>query len=338
MADNHHPSILIIGGSGLVGSQAARLFRQFHPSVPITIGGRDRERALAVARELGHADAAVIDLDRTDLGLTSGQSFGAIAVFLKDTTLASLRYAQSTGAAYLSISSGLFEMAPEVALYVHAPTSAAVVLGSQWLVGAATLATLEFAREFRRVDQIQIGAVLDDADMGGPAAFADYERLTTMTTSVLLLEDGKWRWVRGEMAERRFTDTAGRERLGQTYAPFDVVGLAAATDARSVRFDLVVGETASRTRGEGLSTELIIELEGERHDASRARVRHELIHPQGQAPLTALCVALLLERLVGLTGPGPMPPGLYFPEQVLAAAPALEQMKRFGLQHRRVEA
>jgi hypothetical protein len=337
MADNQHPSILIIGGSGLVGSRTARFFRKFHPSLPITIGGRDRGRALAVARELGHADAAVIDLDRTDLGLPAGQSFGAIAVFVKDDTLAALRYAQSTGAAHVSISSGLFEMAPEVALYVHAPTSSAVVLGSHWMVGAVTLATLEFAREFRRVEQIQIGAVLDEADIGGPAAYADYERLTAMATSALLVENGKWRWVRGETAQRRFTDTAGRERLGQAYTPFDVVGLAAAIDARSLRFDYVIGDTASRGHGEGPSAEFIIELEGERHDGSRARVRHELIHPEGQVPLTALGVALLLERLVGLTGPGPMPPGLYFPEHVLAAGPALEQMQRFGLQHRRVE-
>jgi len=225
-----------------------------------------------------------------------------------------------------------------VALYVREPARAPVVLGSHWLAGAATFATLQFAREFRRLDRIAIGAVLDERDIGGPAAAADYERLVGVATSVLLRDEGVWRWVRGEPAQRRFTDSVGSERLGQAYTPLDVVGLAAATNARSVRFDLDVGESASRRRGAGFSTEIIIELEGEAHDGRVRRVRHELVHPEGQAPVTALNVAQLLERLVGLSGPGPVAPGLYFPEQLLEPTHALEQMQRFGLQHRRVEA
>jgi hypothetical protein len=336
VSDQRDPSILIIGGSGLVGSRAARLMRQLQPELPITIGGRDRARALAVASEIGNADAVAIDLGAPNLGLSAGKAYAAVAMFVKDDTLESLRYAQSVGAAHLSISSGVFEIAPEVAWFVQRPQSAPIVLASYWLAGAPTFAALHFAKEFRRVDRIEIGAVLDELDIGGPAANADYERLTTTAESTLLRKDGAWRWVRGEAAQRRFTDSDGKEHLGQAYTPFDVIGLAAATNAGSVRFDIVVGETPSRRLGQGMSTEMIIELEGEGHTGERHRVRHELIHPEGQAPVTAINVAQMLERLVGLSERGPLAPGLYFPEQVVEPGDMLQQMQRFGLQHRRV--
>jgi hypothetical protein len=334
---SNHPSILIIGGSGLVGSRIARGLRQRHPDVPLTIGGRDHEKALALARELGNARATVIDLAQPRLGLGAEERFRAIIPLVKDDTLESLRYAQSIQAGHLSISTGVFEMAPEVAQYAHAPSRSAVVIASHWLAGVPTFAALHFADEFRKIDAIDIGAVLDDRDIGGPAAHADYERLTTMATSELLRKDGRWRWVRGAEAQRVFVDSAGMERQGQTYTPFDVVGLAAATNARSVRFDIVVGETPSRRRGEPPSTEMIIELRGEARSGAPLRVRHELVHPEGTTALTALSVVLLIERLAGLTGSGPVPPGLYFPEQVVSPGAAFEQMLRSGLQHRRVE-
>jgi hypothetical protein len=333
---NSDSSILIIGGAGLTGSRTARLLRQRHPELPLTIGGRDRAKAAALARELGYANATVIDLARPNLGLDAGQRFSAVMPFVKDETLESLRYAQSIQAGYLSISSGVFEMAPEVAQYAHEPTRSAIVLGSHWFAGAATFAVLHLAREFARLDAIAIGAVLDDRDIGGPAAVADYERLTTMSTSALLREDGRWRWVRGADAERVFSDSSGTERRAQTYTPYDVVGLAAATQARSVRFDIFVGETPSRRRGESPSTEMILELQGETRSGGARRVRHELVHAEGQVALTALSVVLVLERLAGVGGAPPVPPGLYFPERVVEPSAAFEQMLRHGLEHRRV--
>jgi hypothetical protein len=318
---NSDSSILIIGGAGLTGSRTARLLRQRHPELPLTIGGRDRAKAAALARELGYANATVIDLARPNLGLDAGQRFSAVMPFVKDETLESLRYAQSIQAGYLSISSGVFEMAPEVAQYAHEPTRSAIVLGSHWFAGAATFAVLHLAREFARLDAIAIGAVLDDRDIGGPAAVADYERLTTMSTSALLREDGRWRWVRGADAERVFSDSSGTERRAQTYTPYDVVGLAAATQAPSVRFDIFVGE---------------LELQGETRSGGARRVRHELVHAEGQVALTALSVVLVLERLAGVGGAPPVPPGLYFPERVVEPSAAFEQMLRHGLEHRRV--
>lgn len=58
---------LIVGGSGLVGSQAARTLRRLHSDLPIAIGGRNVNRAEKIAQEVGNAEAVAVDLTRPDL-------------------------------------------------------------------------------------------------------------------------------------------------------------------------------------------------------------------------------------------------------------------------------
>jgi hypothetical protein len=323
--------VLIIGGSGIVGSQAARALRRLHPDLPIAIGGRDLAKAQAVAAETGGAAGVRVDLNRPDLGQPDGAAHSAVAMFLKDDTLNSMRYAQDRGLPYVGISSGTFEIGPEVALFVHRPTSAPILMASQWLAGAATLPTLHLAGAYETIEVIRISALLDEEDMGGPAAYADYERITGGAPAALRLQDGRFAWVAGDEAASRLRSVDGTEVAAQAYSPLDIVSLAAATDARSIRFDLAVAESASRRRGEPFSTEIAIEIEGRRRDGGTRRIRQEIVHPAGQAPLTALGVALGLERLLGLAGGPPVAPGLYLPE-VLMIDPAyfVRRMAEFG--------
>jgi hypothetical protein len=335
MSASEHRPVLIIGGSGIVGSKAAQALRRLHPELRIAIGARDMVRAIAIAKEIGTAKAAAIDLSRPDLGVGDTQAFGAIVVFLKDDTLNSLRYAQRQELPYVSVSSGVFEVGPEMALHMHAPGRSPILMGSQWLAGAATLPTLEFAREFQSLDSIEIAAVFDEQDMGGPAAFADFERLTESAPNPLILKHGRWRWISGAEATRKVKDREGAAREANTYSPLDVLSLAAATDAKSIRFDLVYGESATRRRGEPFSTEIIIELSGRLKTGKNGRTRHELFHPGGQAPVTALCVAIAVERLLGLAGGSKVEPGLYFPDSLIEPAYAVRRLQEFGMEVRR---
>ena len=322
--------VLIIGGSGVVGSQAAQALRRLHPALPIAIGGRDLAKAQAVADAVGGAVATVVDLQRADLGLAANARYSAVVVFVKDAGLNTLKYAQAHGLPYLSTSSGSFEIAPEVAHHIRAPAAAPLLLASHWLAGAATLPALHYAREFGRIDRIDLSALLDEQDMGGPAAYADYERLTT-AAGAQVLEDGQWRWLRGAEAVRDIRSIDGVAVQGAAYSPLDVVSLAAATGARWIRLDMGLGVTASRRRGEAYSTEIAIEIEGQGHDGQPLRVRHELVHPGGQAPLTALSIALGVERLLGLAGGAPVAPGLYFPDSLIAPDYYLQRLQEAGV-------
>ncbi|WP_426131237.1 NAD(P)-dependent oxidoreductase [Pararhizobium sp. PWRC1-1] len=322
--------VLIIGGSGVVGSWTARTIRKLHPDLPLAIGGRDLAKAEAVARDIGGATGIKVDLDRPDLGHSGDQAFSAVAVFVKDDKLSSMRYAQHHRIPYISISSGTFEIGPEVAQYIHAPDRAPILLASHWLAGAAIFPVLEFAKSFQQVDAIRIGVLLDEQDMGGPAALADYNRITGAAPASLTVKDGRMHWVSGDEAKARYVSVDGVELEAQAYSPFDIMALAASTGAKGIRLDLAYSQSASRRRGEPFSTEIAIEIEGHGADGQHRLDRHEIVHSQGQAPLTALGVALAVERLLGLAGGDAPKAGLYLPEVLIDPAYFVRRMKEFG--------
>jgi hypothetical protein len=323
-----HP-ILLVGGSGAVGRWAARFLRQAHPELPLLIGGRDLARAQDTAAAVGLAEGVALDLARDDLGL-GARPVSAVAVFFNDERIAGLRFAQDRGVPYLNIAPLLHEIGPEVAGYIHRPDAAPVVLGTEWLVGATTVPALEFAKAFGRLRSVSIGALLDEEDTGGPAQLVDLERLTKAAPAALARRDGTYVWLAGEEAETRIRALDGTEMAASALSPNDVVGLAMATGAPDVAFNLATGVSSSRRRGAAMSTEILIDLAGEDRAGRPLRTRHAVVHPDGQFPLTGFGVAMVLERLLGLDGAPAVPAGLYFPYQLLEPAAYLPRLERIG--------
>jgi hypothetical protein len=322
---NSNP-VLLLGGSGTVGSRTARTLRKLQPDLPIVIAARDAAKAAAVAAEVGGpTTTTAVDLSRQDLGLPPGAAFSAVVALLKDPWLNSLKYAQSRGLPYLSFASFSFEIGPEIAHYVQGPTSAPVLLLGHVFGGVGTLAALHFARAFKTVESIALAGVVDPDDQGGPSSQADFERLMKDCPSSLIRRDGAWRWVSGPEAARPVVDVGGVTRQGQALPLLDVVSLAAATDAKSLRVDL-----AARDGGQAPVTELIVEIAGEDHDGKPARVRHEIVDRDVYAGLSARGAALATERLLGLTGEPPPAPGLYHPESLLDPARVIQRLQEFG--------
>jgi len=323
-----HP-ILLIGGSGVVGRWAARFLREAHPDMPLLIGGRDLARAEAAAAAIGKAEGVALDLAADDLGLGE-RTVSAVAVLFTDARVAALRFAQSRGVPHLSISPGINEIGPEIAAYIHKPHAAPVVLGTEWFVGATTIPTLEFAKAFGRVHDIVIGALLDEQDTGGPAADADLERQTKNVPAALMRRDGAFVWRVGDDAKASFRAVDSTEMEASALSPNDVLGLATVTGAPNVQFNLAIGVSSTRRRGEPMSTEVVIELAGEDHAGRPLRTRHAVVHPEGQFPLTGFGVAMVLERLVGLDGDPPTSAGLYFPYRLLEPTTYLTRLKQMG--------
>jgi hypothetical protein len=251
--------ILLIGGSGIVGRLTARFLRDASPDMPLLIGGRDRTKTEEIAAEVGNAEGVALDLAADNLGLGE-RPVSAVAVFFTDERVAGLRFAQSRGVPHISISPGIIEMGPEVAAYIHDPDAAPVVLGTEWLVGATTVPTLEFAKAFSRVDDIAIGALIDEQDAGGPASAADLERQTKTMPAALTRRDGAYLWRVGDDAKAKFRAVDGTEMEASAFSPYDVLGLATATGAPNVQFNLAIGMSSTRRRGEPMSTEIVIDL------------------------------------------------------------------------------
>ena len=323
-----HP-ILLMGGSGAIGGHAARALRADYPDVPLLIAGRNLEKANKAAAELGGAQGVVIDPNSPDFGL--GQhTISAVVVLYKDHALTGQRLAQVLRIPHLSISSGVFEIAPEIASFMHQPHASAIVLGYEWLVGATTVPTLDLAKAFSRVQEIRMGALVDEEDGGGPAVAEDFEHLNRMMPAALSLKDGVYVWREGQEAKTTFAAIDGHDIEASGFSSIDVVGLAAATGAQNVQFDLGTGVSSSRRKGDAFSTEIILELAGLDHAGNPLRTRHAVLHPKGAAPLTGMGIALILERLLGLDGKPPVSPGLYFPYQILDAARYLARLSQDG--------
>ncbi|WP_434611180.1 NAD(P)-dependent oxidoreductase [Pseudomonas sp. R1-7] len=330
-----HNPILLMGGSGAIGHHTARALRAAYPDVPLLIGGRDLEKAQRAAEQVGGAQAVVIDSSTDDLGL-GDRAVGAVVVFYMDHALAGLRYAQQRGVPHLSISSGIFEIAPEIALYMHTPGASPIVLGYEWMAGATTVAALSIAREFGRIDAIRIDALVDEQDTGGPTVASDFEHLSKMLPAALTRRDRSYVWREGDDSKTLFHALDGTAIEASGFSSIDVVGLAAATGAPNVQFNIGIGVSSSRRQGHPMSTEIIIELAGESLDGKPLRTRHAVVHPAGTAPLTGLSVAMLLERLLGLDGQPATPPGLYFPYQLLDAQAYRERLEGEGGEWRRL--
>jgi len=321
--------ILLMGGSGAIGHWTAQHLRTAHPGLPLLIGGRDLAKARDAAARIGQAEGVAPDLTADDLGL-GGRPVSAVAVLFSDDRLAGLRFAQARGVPHLSISSGIYEIAPEIAAFMHRPGAAPVVLGYEWLVGATTIPTLEAAKAFRRVDDIAIFALIDEQDTGGPAVAEDFARLNSILPAAFTRRDGRYVWRAAKDAKATFRAIDGTEMQAAGFSSIDVPGLATATGAPNVQFNIATGISSTRRRGEAMSTEIIIELAGEHHAGHTLRTRQAVVHRGGSAPLTGLGVAMILERLLGLDGKPATPAGLYFPYQLLDPAAYLARLRQTG--------
>lgn len=321
--------ILLMGGSGAIGHQTARALRAAYPDVPLLIGGRDLAKAQRAAEQIGCAQGVVIDSTADDLGL-GDRPVSGVVVFYMDHALAGLRYAQARGVPHLSISSGVFEIAPEIAAYMHTPDAAPIVLGYEWLVGATTVSTLHLAKAFARVHDIRIHALVDEQDTGGPTVATDFEHLNSMLPAALTRRDGVYMWRDGEDSTVTFRAVDGTQTKASGFSSIDVTGLGAATGAANVQFNMAIGLSSTRRQGKPMSTEILIELAGEGISGEQLRTRHAVIHPAGAAALTGLSVSMLLERLLGLDGQPATRPGLYFPYQLLDAAAFLKRLEQEG--------
>ncbi|WP_420141972.1 NAD(P)-dependent oxidoreductase [Sphingomonas sp.] len=324
-----NPTILLLGGTGQIGQLTAKTLRARHPDLPLLIGGRDGSKARHVASALGNAEAVIIDPHADDLGL-GDRPIGAMAVLFADERLASLRYAHARGIGHIGISSGIYEIAPEVAVHMQKPEAAAIVLGYEWLVGATTIATLTSAKAYARLDTIRIGALVDEQDQGGPAVAEDFERLASVMPSILARKDGAFVWRKGDEAHSSFRAIDGTVIPASGFSSIDIAGLAAATGARDIVFAIGTGISSSRRAGGAKSTEIIIELSGLDATGAPLHSRHAVVHPGGAAPLTALGVSMVLERLAGLDGKPAMRAGLFFPYQLLDHADYLGRLTQEG--------
>ncbi len=319
---------LIIGGYGTVGSFVVNILRTIQPNLPLAIGGRSAEKAAHAAAQHENVVGFAVDTTREDLGLPAGQALSGIAVITNDLSTHPAQYALRHGIPYTSIATQLNHWGPKLALHINnAAKSAALILDTSF-AGTLVLAGLHLAARFGSVSNIAVGAVMDDEDLGGPAALADVEDYATLSAG-LILEDGLWQRPQGEQQSRSFTLLDGSTYTGTSLPSIDVPELVDKTGATSARFDLGYGISPQRRAGGAPSVEIVYEIEGSLPNGETVHLKAQLTHPKGQSYLTALGVAIAIETLAGALGQKPAN-GIYLPSSLLSPEHVVARLKEAG--------
>ena len=323
--------VLILGGYGSLGSSIARMLRQLHPQLPITIAGRSIEQAAARARQVGVANAVTIDLGDPSLGLSAGNEYSIVVTALRDTSLNSLRYAQERSIPYMALSDAPFELGPLVARFTQAPLRSAVMLLGHSIGGVPTLAALHLAKEFAVIESIDIGLIFDPGDPFGPMSARDMQHIAEDGPPPLMLRQGVWRWGDPGTTNRKIIGAGGTAVEGQAVGLLDVLSLVSVATRGSIRVDAAEAYTRTSRDGGKPSHEVIIEIAGRKHDGGSGCQRCELIDKEGYAALSARGISIAVERMLGLSGGAAPPAGLYFPETVMDPGYFVERLKAFGI-------
>ncbi|MFD0587452.1 hypothetical protein ACFQZE_05525 [Paenibacillus sp. GCM10027627] len=320
--------VLIAGGYGIVGSAIAKHIRKLDEEIEVIIGGRNPERGLGLAEEIGHASTAYLDLTDIESVKAVGR-VDLIVAALQDPADTLIGYAIENGIAHIGITKLADELAPLAAAALAHPAARPIVPLGHSQSGVLTVAALKLAQSFKRVDYIGLAGLYDEKEQMGPMTLGDSEGFIGRA---LLREDGNWAWVQADARPRGVEVADGTFLEGLPMGLLDVPGLAAATGAPNVRFDFIVGDSIGTKAGKLPSQDLYIEMEGELVEGQFARRRLVVTDPFGQAHMTALGVLLSIEAVLGLDGKTPAAGGLQLPESMLSIEAALSRLDQFGVE------
>ncbi|HVI33618.1 hypothetical protein [Phenylobacterium sp.] len=321
------PRILIAGGYGVVGSWIARELKSAHPDVELLLAGRNPDAGAALAAEV---DAKPIRLDvrDPDAAIAAEGSIDLLIASLQDPGDKLAMAAVQRGAAYTSVVR-YADTASALAVVAERAGRPALAQG-HWQAGVMSLVAIWAANSFARVDSIELGALYDYADPSGPMTKEDATGF--FDNGALIRRDGEWLRV-DPKAEARMVGRApdGPSFGARPMTVLDVPGLAGATGARNVRFDLGTGESRGTLAGAAASHEIYIDLRGSLGSGEEHASRTVMSDPKGQAHLTALGIVLGSERLLGLDGRPPPRPGLSYAEAAIDAEAAVARLQEFGV-------
>lgn len=324
--------VLLIGGYGITGKAVARLLRNRHPKLALTIAGRSLEDASLFAEEIG-AEAKAVDLLDANFGFHEVEA-SLVLVLAKDAGLNGLTWAKRKSVPYIGLSSAAFEHGIDVTHALVHPQTSPVVIAGHWFAGAAMLAAIDLARGFDEIDSIVAGITIDrEGEGGGPASIADFERISRSTTATLARVNGAYKWESEEERSNTYHNVNGEIVTGTGAVSLDVASIAASTGALNVRVLETWGVSKHYIETGIPADEVAIEVVGKINDA-RVMMRRTLELSRDHHSLTAVTLVLLIERILGLDGSPAAPAGFYTPELMLDPASYIRQLEDAGVKVR----
>lgn len=352
---NTNDAILIAGGYGVVGQEAAKVIRQRYPNLPLIIGGRNPAKAETLVRELTQATSIKLDVEQPNP--LQGVRPRAILAAVNDPFDYLLLDAIRSGVPYVSITRWTERLKEAVSRTSAESFRAPVMLSSAWMAGLAAVAAVAISRPLKRIDRIDISVLYSLKDKAGPNSTEYMDRLATPFEVML---NGERKQIYPYTDPRRITFPGGYSANVYRFDTPDQytlpITLGAKTVAARIAFDSVLathllvaltrsgiwklfsGDRFAALRrsllynpGTGSSHEIVIEAAGVDEVGTPQTFRATIVDPQGQAHLTALGALVQVERLLGLDGAPPPAPGIVYPDTAPQIASVFQELRNFGV-------
>lgn len=348
-------AVLIAGGYGVVGQQAAQVIRQRHPDLPLIIAGRNSTKAKTLASELRNADIAILDVEQPNP--LKGIKPRAILAMVNDPQDYLLMDAIRVGIPYMDITRWTERLRLVVSRISAESLQAPVMLSSAWMAGIAAVIAVAVSRQLKQVDRIDISVLYSLKDKAGPNSAEYMDRLATPFEVMLNGEQKqvypytdplKVTFPGGYTAKAYRFDTPDQFTLPSTIGAQTVTARIAFDDAmatnllvlltRSGIWKLISGNQLTPLRrallynpGKGASHEIVIEAVGVDEKSNPKTIRATVVDPKGQTHLTAVGTMIQLERLLGMDGALPFAPGIVYPDTAPQIDSAIQVLCRLGV-------
>ena len=352
---NTNDAVLIAGGYGVVGQEAAKVIRQRYPNLPLIIGGRNPVKAEALVRELTPATSMKLDVEQPNP--LQDVRPRAILAAVNDPFDYLLLDARRHGVPYVSITRWTERLKAAVSRTAAESFRAPVMLSSAWMAGLAAVAAVAISRPLKRIDRIDISVLYSLKDKAGPNSTEYMDRLATPFEVML---NGERKQIYPYTDPRRITFPGGYSANVYRFDTPDQytlpITLGAKTVAARITFDsalvtnllvaltrsgiwkLISGDRFAALRrsllynpGTGSSHEIVIEAAGVDEAGTPQTFRATIVDPQGQAHLTALGALVQVERLLGLDGAPPPAPGIVYPDTAPQINSVFQVFRNFGV-------
>ncbi|MBI3650733.1 MAG: saccharopine dehydrogenase [Acidobacteria bacterium] len=354
MKVNIEEAVVIAGGYGVVGQQAAQIIRQRHPALPLIIAGRHPEKGEALAQELTNADTFKLDVEQPQP--LKGIKPRAILAAVNDPHDYLLLEAAQSGIPYLDITRWTERLQEAASRLSGESLRAPVMLSSAWMAGVAAVIGVALAHQLQRLERLDISVLYSLKDKAGPNSAEYMDRLATPFEVML---NGERKQVYPYTDSRRITFPGGYTAKAYRFDTPDQFTLPTTTRAKTVTariaFDdkiatsllvlltrsgiwkLISGARFTSVRrsmlynpGKGASHEIVIEATGIDASGNSKTLRSVVVDAKGQTHLTALGALIQLERLLGLDGAPPPVAGIVYPDTAPQIDAALQTLRTFG--------
>ena len=361
MSQTNITTVLVAGGYGAVGSQVSKILAETVPGVRIIVGGRNAEKAQALADQIPGAGVHVFDLtnegDPLD-GLDAPVS--AVLMAVNDIDNAMMTATIKRAIPYIDITRWTDRVRSDLIHATLSQLNAPVVFSSSWMASVPALIAAHEAAEFMAVTSVEVDIMFGLADLAGPNSTEYVDRLATPFS---VLQAGVWQDVIGlsdPKQSRFFSGARGTSYRMDTPDHLTLPSITgAATVATRITYDdqptmdlmakLVASGVWSKLQadefddfrtsllynpGEGAPHEVTVTISGTFADG-REGSRQIFIHDGiSQTHLTALGAVIQAVHTLGLDGATPRAAGVYFGERHRNPSKAIAFLKEQGVELR----